>query len=107
MREPQIGRVRGLYIDFENDERLPKRGDRVSSGTTLYYVLNARRVKRRDPNAKPRVQMRVIRREDMPDGLAERLVRSAIKRHDYSCLFEFRWYPRKKKAITFEEYLGG
>lgn len=104
-KEPQIGRVSGLYIDFERDDKFPRRGDRLSSGKTIYYVLHARRVKRKDPNAKPRIQMRVMQKQDMPEGLSNKLILSAIRGHGGSLLFTFYWYPRKKKTITFERYM--
>jgi hypothetical protein len=53
-----------------------------------------------------RIQMRVMRRQDMPEGLSGRLIRSAIRGRGVSRLFTFSWYPRKKKAVTFEQYMG-
>ena len=102
--EPQIGRVRGLYVDF-SEPPYPSRGDRVTSGKTLYYVLQARRVKRRDPAAQVRIQMRVMRHQDMPEGLNARLLRSALRNRGVSRLFSFRWYPREKKRQSFEQYM--
>jgi hypothetical protein len=103
--EAQIGRVRGLYIDFGGSGRTPLRGDRVSSGKSLYYVLHARKVRRRIQTNQERIQMCVIKRQDLPEGLSGRLIRSAIRGHGASYLFEFTWYPRKKKAQTFEQYM--
>jgi len=107
MKEPQIGRVCGLYLDFHHGGPYPKRGDRLSSGKTTYYVLHARRVARRDPSANPRIQMKVIQLKDMPEGLSARLLRSAIRNQGGSYKFDFTWYPRKKKSVSFEQYMRG
>jgi hypothetical protein len=115
--EPQVGRVRSIYIDFSSViKRLPVRGDRVSSGKSTYYVLHGRAMKTRSGALfRKRIEngclfvrwkMAVIKFEDMPPGLNGRLLRSAIRRLDGSRLFEFRWYPRKRKAQTFEQYMG-
>jgi hypothetical protein len=114
--EPQVGRVRSIYIDFSSViKRLPVRGDRVSSGKSTYYVLHGQAMKtrsgiflRKRPNGCEfiRWKMAVIKFEDMPPGLNGRLLRSAIRRLDGSRLFEFSWYPRKRKAQTFEQYMG-
>jgi hypothetical protein len=104
--QPEPGRVRSLYLDFMHDGPYPRRGDRVSSGTTVYFVLRARRVKRRDPDAPVRVQMQVIRAQDSPDGILERLNRSAVRARGCTLFFTFNWHKREKKRKTFEQYLN-
>ena len=103
---PTPNRVRSIYMDFANGtQRFPQRGDRITSGKTLYWVLRSHRVKRKDPLAYPRISLGVITSADIEDGLKGRLLRSAIRR-DASLLFQIHWYPRKKKTVTFEQYLG-
>lgn len=102
----EIGRVRSLYLDFGHGETtFPKRGDRLSSNSSFYYVLHARRVKRRDVNAPVRVQMAVMKFIDMAAGLSARLICSAIRNRGGSLLFEFTWNPRKKKSLSFEQLM--
>jgi hypothetical protein len=105
MEQREMDRVRSLYLDFRDGGPFPRRGDAVSSGKTLYYVLSARQVKRRDPAAATRIQMKVIREQDMRAGLPERLVRSAARGHGQSLLFTFTWYKREKKRKTFEQLM--
>lgn len=78
----------------------------MSSGKSLYWVLHSRIVKRRTSTTIPRYQMRVIKNEDIPNPpiLKGKLLQSAMRR-DASLLFEFSWYPRKRKAVTFEQYM--
>ena len=74
-----------MYVDILHGRALPKpgwylqaigrRGDRNSA----YLVLTARRAKRRDPKARPRIMMDVMRVNEVPPGRN---------------VFEFRWYPR-------------
>lgn len=103
--QPEIGRVRSLYMDFPDDGPYPRRGDRITTGTTLYFVLFARKVKRRFPNACVRIQMLVIRAQDLTDGLDERLLRSAVRDHCDSRIFSFFWYPRKNKRLSFGRHM--
>ncbi len=105
--QSEIGRVRSLYMDFSSSGPYPRHGDRMNSGKTLYYVLFAREVKRRSPDACVRIQMRVMRAQDMADGLEERLLRSAVREHFESLVFSFSWYSRKKKRLSFEQYMRG
>lgn len=64
-----------------------RRGDRNSA----YLVLTARQVKRKDPKAPPRIAMDVEVVDEIPPGAK---------------VFEFRWYPRKKKRkMSFEQYM--
>jgi hypothetical protein len=99
-------RVRSIYMDLANGtQRFPRRGDRITTGRTLYWVMCSRLVKRRDPLARPRVSIGVITSIDIEESLKGRLLRSAMRR-DASILFTIRWYPRKKKAVTFEQYVG-
>jgi hypothetical protein len=99
-------RVRSIYMDFAHGtERFPQRGDRITTGKTLYWVMRSHRVKRKDPNAHPRISLGVITSVDIEEELKGRLLRSAIRR-DGSLLFTIRWYPRKKKTVTFEQLMG-
>ena len=99
-------RVRSIYMDFaQGTERFPQRGDRITTGKTLYWVMRSRRVKRKDPLARPRISLGVITSVDIDEGLKGRMLRSAMRR-DASLLFEIRWYPRKKKSVTFEQLMG-
>ena len=99
-------RVRSIYMDFPHaTQRFPQRGDRITTGKTLYWVARSHRVKRKDAQAHPRISLGVITSVDIEDGLKGSLLRSAMRR-DASLLFEIRWYPRKKKTVTFEQYLG-
>jgi hypothetical protein len=106
MKVATPNRVRSIYMDFpRGTQRFPQRGDRITTGKTLYWVLRSHRVKRKNPQARPRISLGVITSTDIDEGLKGRLLRSAIRR-DASLLFEIHWYPRKRKAITFEQYLG-
>lgn len=105
--QPEIDRVRSLYLDFHDEGPYPRRGDELSYGNTLYLILAARQVKRRAPNSCVRIQMRVIRAQDAPEGLMNRLYRSALRGRGMSMRFNFTWYKRVKKRKTFEEYIGG
>ena len=96
-------RVRSIYMDFPpGDGRFPSRGDRITTGKTLYWVLRARRVKRKKENAAQRIAMGVITSVDIEEELKGKLLRSAFRR-DGSFLFSLRWYPRKKKAVKLYE----
>lgn len=95
-----------MYMDILDGGQPPRRGDRLRSAKTTYYVLSARMVKRRDPEAPPRCLMKVARIDDLQQSTRQALIRSAIRGHQASLLFEFRWYPRGKKAKTFDEYLS-
>jgi hypothetical protein len=97
--------TRGLYIDMLDGEEGPKRGDRLRSPKTLYWVIHSRRVKRRDLNAVPRYQMRVLTNDEIDKDFKGRLLRSALRRNSGSRLFTFEWYPRKKKSASFEQYI--
>jgi hypothetical protein len=104
-KQPEIGRVRSLYMDCPGGGTYPRRGDRITTSTTLYFVLFARKVKRRFPNSCVRIEMLVIRAQDLTDGLDERLLRSAARDHLDSRIFSLFWYPRKKKRLSFESHM--
>ena len=89
---------------WPGETRAPHRGDRLGTTKTLYYVLHARKVNRRDPATCPRFALKVARADDLTDGTRNALLRSACRRNG-SYLYEFKWYPRKKKAISFENYM--
>lgn len=74
----------------------PRRGDRLTTTKTLYYVLAARVVKRRDPNAVVRAALTVAKADEMEPELRHALLRSAIRR-GASLLYRFKFYPRTKK----------
>ncbi len=101
-----MNETHSLFVDFWPADLLPRRGDRLNSPRTVYWVLHARLVKRRDPQARPRVQMVVIKDQDIGVDLVERLYRSASRRSIGSQIFTFTWYPRKRKAKTFEQFMG-
>jgi hypothetical protein len=92
-------------MDFDSGGPYTRRGDRITTGRTLYFVLYARKIRRRDPNASKRIQMRVIRTQDMTEGLEERLLRAAVRDHQDSLIFSLSWYPRSKKTMNFEQYM--
>jgi hypothetical protein len=94
-----------MYMDILDQGPLPRRGDRLRSAKTTYFVIYAHVVKRRDPARCPRVTMKAIPMDELKQGTRTALIRSAIRGHGQSCLFEFRWYPRGKKAKTFEQYM--
>lgn len=83
-----------MYVDILMGRKAPEpgwylqaigqRGDRNSA----YLVLTARQAKRRDPKAPPRIMMDVQLVDDIPAGAS---------------VFEFRWYPRKKRKRSFEQ----
>lgn len=82
-----------MYVDILGGRTEPAPGwylQAVGSNgrrNSAYFVLTARKVKRRDPNARTRIVMDVERVECVPRG---------------SKVFEFRWYPRQQKRRTFE-----
>jgi hypothetical protein len=92
-------------MDIHDNGSAPRRGDRIMTSKTVYYVLYARKVHRRDPKAMRRIQMHVMRAQDMPADLEERLIRSALRGHQSSQTFRLFWYPRTKRRVTFEQYI--
>lgn len=94
-----------IMMDLQGNERAPHRGDRLRSPKSLYYVLSAVPVTRRDPQACRRYKLRVARAEDLDSKMRNALIWSACRRGG-SMLYEFTWFPRKKKSRTFEQYLG-
>ncbi len=93
-----------ITMDISGPERAPHRGDRLRSPGTLYYVLSAIAVERRDPIACRRYKLRVAKARDLDSKIRNMLLRSACRR-DGSMLYEFAWHPRKKKHFTFEDYM--
>jgi hypothetical protein len=83
-----------MYVDILHGREQPKpgwylqaigrRGDRNSA----YLVRTARPAKRRNSKAPPRIIMDVQLVDDIPAGAG---------------IFEFRWYPRKKRKRTFQQ----
>lgn len=94
-----------ITMDMLEGEAVPKRGDRLSSPKSLYYVLSARLVQRRDPLAPPRYKLWVVKADELEQAMRFRLMWSAIRADGSSKLFEFTWYPRKKKRVTFEQLM--
>lgn len=84
---------------------VPHRGDRMRTSKTLYYILSATPVKRRDPQAGPRYTITAVRAEELSSRVRSYLLRSAMRTPEGSRLIEFRWYPRKKKTTTFEQLM--
>jgi hypothetical protein len=93
-----------MWMDIHDGSDGPRRGDRLRSPKTLYWVLHSRKVKRRDPAACPRYQLFVVKADECDAVVKSRLLNSALRRGS-SRLFEFQWYPRKKKRKTFEQYM--
>jgi len=93
-----------ITMDLNGGGPSPKRGDRLSSPRHTYYVLHARVVKRRDPNAAPRFKLFVAKLHELENSTRFQLLQSAIRRGG-SHLFEFAFYPRKKKAVSFEQFM--
>ena len=91
-----------IYIDLK-DRILPgpKPGDfLISLGVrkkSAYLVLESYQVKRRDPQAVPRFQMKVewVDPCEVPDLISKR-----------AKVFRFKWYSRDKKKLTFEQNLS-
>lgn len=69
-------------------QAIGRRGDRNSA----YIILSTRLVRRRDPRAFRRIAMDVEVVDEIPAGAK---------------VFEFRWYPRKKKRrMNFEQFIS-
>ena len=86
-----------MYVDILRGRERPVKGwylqamGRREARNSCYLVLSSYLAKRRDPKAAPRVMMTVELVEEIP-------ARAKV--------FEFYWYPRKKKRKrTFEEYI--
>lgn len=86
-----------IWMDVAEEGVTPKRGDRVWSARAFYFVMRARKVRRRDATACPRFSLWVERADDIEWQLRERLYRSA-SRAGGSFLFRFSRYPRKKRV---------
>lgn len=86
-----------MYVDILGGREIPEAGwylqaiGRTGNKNSAYLVLTAREVRRRDPRAARRIQMDVEDVDQIPPGAK---------------VFEFRWYPRKKKRRGFEEQLA-
>lgn len=93
-----------MWIDITDGGLGPRRGDRLRSPKTLYYVLHSRKIKRRDPGACPRYQLLTVKDSEITERLRGMLNRSAA-RHGGPQRFDFTWYPREKKRMTFEQYM--
>lgn len=93
-------------MDMNDGAPHPQRGDRMRTTKTLYYVLHSRLVKRRVEDAVPRAMLFVEKADDLEQETRNALLRSAVRRRG-SYLYRFAWYPRKKKKMTFEQYMGG
>jgi hypothetical protein len=85
-----------MYVDILYGREKPEPGwylqaiGRHGTRNSAYLVLTAREAKRRDPQDSPRIYMDV-----------ELLVDSEIPKGAH--VFEFYWYPRKKRKRTFEQ----
>jgi hypothetical protein len=87
-----------MYVDVLYGREAPEVGwylqavGRAGGRNSAYLVRSCYRVRRRDPGAAPRYQMEVEAVDEIPPGAR---------------VFEFRWYPRRKKRKqTFEEYIA-
>lgn len=83
-----LTRTKSIYMDMPCRNPGPKAGDYVVTvgkrGVgTVYFVVSSYRVRRKDPAAYPRYQMRVRVVNELPGDLGTAKV------------FELRWYPRK------------
>lgn len=82
--------TKSIFMDMVQRNPGPKKGDYIVTvgkrgiGTT-YLVVSSYRVRRKDPTAFPRYQMKVRVIDKVPDDLGE------------AKLFQLRWYPRRKK----------
>lgn len=86
-----------MYIDILGGRERPDVGwylqaiGRRGTRNSAYLVLSARLVKRKNPSAPPRITMDVEMVDEIPPCAK---------------VFEFRWYPRKKKRkMDFERYM--
>lgn len=93
-----------MTMDVYDGSPPPKRGDRLKSPKTLYYVLHARKVKRKAPDAVPRYVMNVAKAEELEQLTRRRLISSACRRNG-SIMYHFTWNPRTKKTLTFEQLM--
>ena len=80
--------IRHLYMDLGKGDLRPHRGDYVQTVTkkktpSLYRILVARLVQRRDPFAPPRYMLTTRKVYMIPDRF-------------YGQIFYFRWYKRVK-----------
>ena len=94
-----------MYLDLTDGSREgPRAGDwlvsRGKSGDygTAYYVIEAYQVRRRDPAANPRFQLKCETLEITDDRFIE-VLKDA--RRGKVRLFEFHWYPRDSKRLPF------
>lgn len=93
-----------ITMDLYDDSRAPHRGDRLRSPRTVYYVLSALPVNRRDPNACRRYRLWVEKAQELKESTRRALIRSACRRGG-SLLYRFTWTARKKKRQTFEDFM--
>jgi hypothetical protein len=86
-----------MYVDILFGRERPEPGwylqaiGRGGKRNSTYRVVSAREVKRRDTKARPRITMEVEDVDEIPEGAK---------------VFEFTWYPRKRKSQTFERELA-
>jgi len=99
-----------MYLDLTDGTEIgPDTGDwlvsRGSAGAwgTAYFVVESRRVKRRDPSAFPRFEMRVEGAQITEDCFVHALL--AAKRGELK-IFEFHWYKRQSRRLTFEQHMA-
>lgn len=87
-----------MYVDILGGREEPKAGwylqaiGRDGKRNSAYLVLSAYKVKRRDPRAWTRIQMKVELVDEIPPGAK---------------VFDFHWYPRVKRRVDFESYMRG
>jgi hypothetical protein len=95
-----------ITMEVPENDIIPKRGDRLASPKTLYFILSATRIKRRDPSAAPKYKLRVAKAQELEMTLRQKLMWSAIRRGG-SVLIRFQWNSRKKKTRSFEDLMRG
>jgi hypothetical protein len=91
------------------DGAQPKRGDLVQTNCgnrreRTWFVIHARRVKRREESV-PRYELHIVRWYDIEPEMRMKLFRSAERRGG-QLVITFKRYPAKRKARTFEQYMG-
>lgn len=91
------------------DERspVPKRGDRLQTSKSTYYVLHCRPIRQRDHHSgNRRFRIFIMNIDDLTLGTRAKLLTSAMRRGG-SFLYAFKWYSRrKKKFASFEELMN-
>jgi hypothetical protein len=62
-------------------------------------------MRRKDPGAPPRYALWMVRWWQLEPEMRQRLGDSAARRTEGQRVFYLKWYPRKKKSTSFEDYM--